>query len=200
MYVISIVLAVSAQMPDSSPTPPSPSEIIQAVAARPELRTGPPPPELTAAVRRRAEDEILADDRIRDAMVLLDARRRNTDWVQGVEELERHAAAWSLLVCLVHPSSDVQIDVLRALTRIQDLRTVSFLLTYAEGNAVYIAGSERATIHGILQATLAETLSTLTGIEVLLEGQDPEGLLAGIKRRREWERENVPRPATQRPA
>jgi hypothetical protein len=130
--------------------------------------------------------EITRSEAVRRAYEKLDAKRRNVEWFDGVAELEKQKAVWSLLSCLCHPSDDVQIHALRSLKRLQDKKAVSFLLIYAEHMAVYEAGSENATIHGIIHESIAETLSSLTGISITIQGQNPAGLLNGVRQWREW--------------
>jgi hypothetical protein len=63
---------------------------------------------------------------------------------------------------------------------------VPFLLIFAEYMAVPEGGSENSTIHGIIHKSVAKTLSTLTGVTVTLDGQDPDGLKRGIRMWRKW--------------
>jgi hypothetical protein len=69
---------------------------------------------------------------------------------------------------------------------LKDKRAVPFLLLYAEYMAVHESGSENATIHGIIHQAAAKTLSALTGVELVLTGQDPQGLKKGLKKWRKW--------------
>ena len=85
---------------------------------------------------------------------LADLRQR-----EGLDELEREGAAWSLASCLCHPHEDVQVRALRALERLGDARVVSFVLTYAEYMAVWEGGSESATIHGMVHSAIAQILA-----------------------------------------
>jgi hypothetical protein len=81
----------------------------------------------------------------------------------------------------------VQIHALRALERLNDKRAVPLLVLYAEYMAVHEGGSENATIHGVIHQATAKTLSALTGVRVTLQrGQDPEGLLRGVRQWRKW--------------
>ena len=102
----------------------------------------------------------------------IDASKRNIEWFEGIAELEKAKALWSLLSCLCHPHDDVQIYTLRrSLKRIGDKRAVPFLLVYAQHMAIYEGGSENATLHGIIHQEIAKTLSALTGINIILKGQ-----------------------------
>ncbi len=153
------------------------------------VRVGFPPeaypvlPAISTAVRGRVCNEIAGSALIRGAYKKLDvAKRRNVDWLEGAAELEKQRAVWCLQSCLCHPSQDVQIHALRSLERLKDKSAVAFLVLYAEYMAVHVGGSENATIHGVIHASLAKTLSVLTGVRVTLQGQDVDGLKKGIKR------------------
>ena len=134
--------------------------------------------------------EMINSPEVKKAYFKLNAKGRNVEWFDGVSELERLKAIWSLQSCLVHPSEDVQIHALRSLARVGDKRVVPFLLVYADHMAVFEGGSENATIHGVIHESIAQTLSTLTGINIKLRGQDPGGLKKGIMRWRKWLGEN----------
>lgn len=165
--------------------------LIDAVSTRPWPGSNYPPlPMLTAAVRLGIDNE-LKDAGIREAYLQLDAKRRNVEWFDGIDRLEKKRAVWSLLSCLTHPSDDAQIYALRGLERINNKKAVSFILTYADAMAVREDGSENATIHGIIHETLAKTLSTLTGIRIKIHGQDPEKLKQGIILWRTWQQKRA---------
>jgi hypothetical protein len=173
-------------------------DLIAAATTRPWPGDGYPAlPALSTEMRGRIGDEIAGSDRVRAAYGKLDAARRdNAEWFEGVAQLEAEGAAWCLTSCVVHPHEDVQIHALRALERIGDRRVVPFLLVYAEYMAVLEGGSESATIHGIVQSSVAKTLSALTGVRVEISGQDPEGLRAAITKWRRW---LVDHPDVERP-
>jgi hypothetical protein len=167
----------------------NPGDLVKAATARVGFSPEGHPvlPSLSTEVRGRVCNEIATSALVRGAYEKLDvAKRRNVDWFEGVAELEKQRAVWCLQSCLCHPSPDVQIHALRSLERLRDKNAVAFLVLYAEYMAVPVAGSENATIHGVLHASLAKTLSALTGVEVTLKGQDEEGLKKGIKRWRKW--------------
>lgn len=52
--------------------------------------------------------------------------------------------------------------------------------------AVYESGSENGALHAVIHETIAETLSSLTGISITIRGQNPEGLMNGVRQWREW--------------
>lgn len=147
-------------------------------------------PSLSTQMQGFVIEELMSSPAVKKAYIKLDTKKRNVEWFQGVSELEKLKAVWSLQSCLAHPSEDVQINALRSLAQIGDKRAVSFLLIYAEYMAVPEGGSENATIHGIIHKTLADTLSTLTGVKIKLDHQDPEGLKQGIAKWRKWLCEN----------
>jgi hypothetical protein len=166
------------------------SDLIKAVTTRPwPGENYPALPSLPSRIQEYVLGEI-ASPAIRRAYEKLDAKRSNGDWFKGIEELEREKAVWSLLSSVCHPHDDVQIHALRSLERLNDKRAVPFLLTYAEYMAVNESGSENATLHGIIQTTVAKTLSALTGVKVAVAGQDPETLKRGIKAWHKWLAEN----------
>jgi uncharacterized protein (TIGR03067 family) len=167
---------------------PTPAELIKAATTRPwPGENYPALPTLSTATRGQVANEIAASPKVRAAYAKLDARGRNTTWFEGVKELEQEKAVWCVASCLVHPSEDVQIHALRALERLNDKRAVPLLVLYAEYMAVHEGGSENATIHGVIHQATAKTLSALTGVRVTLRrGQDPEGLLRGVRQWRKW--------------
>lgn len=179
----------------------SPRDLIKAATTRPwPGEAYPTLPSLSTEMQGRVANEIAASGPVRQAYQKLDAAgRRNVDWFAGVAELEKQKAVWCLLSCLCHPHEDVQIRALRSLERLGDKRAVPFLLLYADYMAVWEEGSENATIHGIIHESAAKTLSTLTGIRVKLDGQDPEGLKQGIKKWRKWLVEQDAASAAARP-
>jgi hypothetical protein len=166
----------------------TPAELLRAATTAPDGRESYPVlPALSTPMRGQAANEMLGAAAVRAAFAKLDrARERNVTWFEGVKELEDHKAAWCLACCLCHPSSDVQIHALRALKRLGDRRVVPFLVLYAEYMAVTIGGSENATIHGVIHTDVAQTLSALTGVRVEIKGQNPEGLLRGVRLWRRW--------------
>ncbi len=166
----------------------SPRELIKAATTRPwPGESYPTLPSLSTEMQGRVANEIAASARVRQAYEKLDAaNRRNVEWFAAVAELEREKALWCLLSCLCHPHEDTQIHALRSLARLGDTRAVPFLILYADYMAVWEAGSENATIHGIIHQATAKTLSALTGIRVELDGQDPQRLKTGIRSWRKW--------------
>jgi RNA polymerase sigma factor (sigma-70 family) len=164
------------------------AELIRAATTEPgRVERYPVPPALSSAMRGEVATEIAGSRAVRAAYARLDAaRERNVTWFEGVKELEKEKAVWCLASCLCHPHPDVQIRALRALGRLKDRRAVPFLVLYAEYMAVFVPGSESATIHDIVHTETAGVLSSLTGVRVTLRGQDPEGLLRGVRLWRRW--------------
>ena len=173
-----------------------PERLIKAAITRPWPGDNYPAlPALPTAMRNLIANEIRSSRAVMSAYAKLDAaNRRNVEWFEGVAELEKQKAVWSLLSCLVHPSEDVQIHALRSLERVADKRAAPFLLIYAEYMAVDEAGDENATIHGVIHESVAKTLSALTGVRVSLKGQDPAGLSRGTKLWRKWQVEHNSAP------
>jgi hypothetical protein len=177
------------------PVQPTPQELIKSATMRPWPGENRPfLPAISSAMRDEIVYEINSSIQVRQSYEKLNtAHRRNIEWFEGVAGLEKEKAIWALLSCLVHPHVDVQGHALDSLARIKDKRTVPFLLIYAEYMAVYVDGSESATLHGLLQQGIAKTISTITGVKWVLDnGQDPEKLKQGIKRWRKWENEHLP--------
>ena len=165
----------------------APKDLIKAATTRPwQGENYPALPSLSSEMLERVAGEITGSETVRRAYEKLDAKRRNVEWFDGVAELEKHKAVWSLLSCVCHPSDDVQIHALRSLKRLQDQRAIPFLLIYAEYMAVYESGSENATLHGIIHESIAETLSSLTGIGITIRGQNPGELKNGVRGWRRW--------------
>ncbi|MEX0653823.1 MAG: HEAT repeat domain-containing protein [Phycisphaeraceae bacterium] len=183
--LLSPLMALSAlgEEAEQEAQPAEAEALLQAATTpSPAQRVHPALPALPTAMRSRVINEIHDSPEVRRAFALLDvSERRNVQWFEGIELLEQAEALWSLQACLVHPSEDVQIHALRALGRLGNERAVPFLLIYAHHMAVLEVGSENATIHGIIHRTLAETVSTLTGVRIALDGQDPQGLRRGIR-------------------
>ena len=171
----------------------SPAEVpklIKAATTRPwPGENYPVLPALSTEMEGGIANEIVGSKAVRAAYTKLDANERNVTWFDGVAELEKAKAVLCLQSCLCHPSPDVQIHVLRSLERLKDKRAVPFLVLYAEYMAVWVDGSENATIHGIIHRSVARTLSSLTGVRVTLKDhrQDPEGLRKGIRLWRKWQ-------------
>jgi hypothetical protein len=121
----------------------------------------------------------------RSALEKLDISRPSAEQLGGVAELERRKAVGCLLVGLSSANPDVRIRAARALALAADAplnpAAVRLMLDHARQAAVFEAGSENATLHGVYQHALAESLNKLTHSSVRLKpGQDPEGLKAGI--------------------
>ncbi len=188
-FLFAACVAAIAQVAPAQPEPlgePSPQDLITPATTplRPEA-VYPALPSLSTAMRGHIVEE-MNEERVRRAFERLNPRRDNNECFEAVDILEKEKAEWSLQACLVHPSEDVQIRALLALGRLRSENAVPFLFIYGHYMAVHEAGSENATIHGIIHRTLAQTLSTITGVEVSIEGQDPEGLERGLLKWTRW--------------
>lgn len=165
-------------------------ELIKAVTTRPwKGESYPLLPSLSTKLKGGVLGE-LKNNSIRKAYEKLNANRGNIEWFEGIEELEKEKALWSLLSCLIHPHEDVQIYSLRSLEKLNDKRAVPFILIYAQYMAVLEGGSENATIHGAIHETIAKTMYSLTNVKVEINRQDPEKLKQGILLWYKWLVEN----------
>jgi hypothetical protein len=164
-------------------------ELIRRATTRPWPGTNYPElPGLPDYIVQHAAREMESTPMVKDAYAKLDAANQsNGSWFQGVAELEKQKAVWSLLTCLCHPHDDVQIHVLRSLARLKDERALPFLLEYARAMAVHESGSENATLHGIIHKETAKALSAITGLTFEMKGgQDPDGLKAAVEATTKW--------------
>ena len=148
-------------------------------------------PSLPSEIVGRIGSEIAASEAIRKAFRDLNPKNSNAQWFDAIDVLEHEHAIWSLQACLCHRSLDVQVKAIRALGRLKDARSVHFLLVYADYMAISVMGSENATVHGFIHGDLAVTLSAITGIQVSILGQDPEGLKKAIRKWQRWELDHV---------
>jgi hypothetical protein len=187
------IVGVAAIALAAEPHRPAPHDLIAAATTRPwPGESFPALPSLSTNTRQQIEQE-MGRAPVRRAFELLDARRsENTNWFGAVEIFEKEKATWSLQACLVHPSEDVQINALRALGRLKDKNAVPFLLIYGDYMAVFEAGSENATIHGIIHESIAGALPSITGVEVKIKGQNPEALKRGLRLWTKWLVEQPP--------
>ena len=182
IFVIVALFACATAAAESSP-----EELIHAATAWPwggknPIKLPPIPKELAKDIAT----EIQSFPAVRAAYEDLDANKRNTTWFAALEKLESEKAVWSLTSALCHPSNDVQIYALRALARVKDERVLPFLFQYADAMAFFQGGSESATIHGIKHVDIAKVFGAITGLEIKIDGQDPQGITAAVKHCREW--------------
>jgi hypothetical protein len=185
--LLCLTVTVQAQAP-SKTADPNPVELIAAATRRPwPGENYPVLPALSSTMQDRVVSEIASSPAVRAAFNQLNATRGNRDWAAGIEALEQQKAIWSLQAALCHPSEDVQVLALRALGRLNDKQSVPFILLYADYMSVLVIGSESATVHGIIQHEIAESLSHITGVPIQIDGQDPEGLQKAIRRWTRWQ-------------
>jgi hypothetical protein len=138
-------------------------------------------PHMSVKLMLAVHGELQKAPRLKDAYARLAANRDNRDWFPALDELEEAKAVACLATALWHPHIDVKIRSARALGRLRDTRSGEYLLQMARSFAVLVGGSEDATLHGIFQHALANALNRIAGTAVRLkEGQDAEGLLAGL--------------------
>jgi hypothetical protein len=166
----------------------TPKDMVDAVVVRPgKGENHPVLPSLPTDLRFKIMNQLATSQPIREAYAKLDAGQRNVSWFEGIAELEKQKAVWPLLSVLCHHSEDAQVYALRSLRQVGDKKAVPFLLIYADYMAVWEEGSENATVHGVVHTEIAKTLSSLTGIQVDIKGQDVEGLKKGIHLWKKWQ-------------
>jgi len=182
-FFVLLVLAGSAR------GGPALSAMIDAVVAQPKgHRAFPALPSLSTQMRGNIGAQLTKSPALRAAYARLGSKHSSV-WREGISALEKQKGVWPLLSALCHHSEDVQIYALRALRRLGDRQAVPFLLIYAEYMAGEEDGSENATIHDVVHQEIARTLSSLTGVEVKLKGQDERRLKEGIHLWRKWQLE-----------
>lgn len=131
------------------------------------------------------ENDFLKNPQTKEVLAKLAATAPRAEQLAAAGELERRKAYGCLLTGLGSPALDLRIRCVRGLANAVDPSSnpvaVRMLINAAIPAAVYKSGSEDATLHGLYQHALAESLNKLTGSDVRLKpGQDPEGLKAGI--------------------
>jgi hypothetical protein len=182
----------------SAPTPPTTAPTpVAGAALRPETQA-----RITAATGGRGtwmvqapdfpldtllcvEGEIARSPSVRAAWTALDGKKILAGGASepAIQSLVDEAAACSLAVLVWHSDIDVDIRIVKAIGGVREATgplVLPFLIASAERLAVYVEGSEAATLHGILQQAIAASLDQLTHADVKLRsGQDPGGLQAG---------------------
>jgi hypothetical protein len=78
----------------------APKDLIKAATTRPwPGENYPALPSLSSETLERVAGEITRSETVRRAYEKLDAKRTNVEWFDGVAELEKQKAVWSLLSC-----------------------------------------------------------------------------------------------------
>jgi hypothetical protein len=112
----------------------------------------------------------------------LEPTQTNVDWFEAIDSLRKAGARWAIAVALGHPDIDARIHAARALGQMRDRATAFYMVEVARSAAVFVSGSESATLHGIWMHALADAISDCTGIRVTLgAGQDPSGLASATQ-------------------
>lgn len=144
-------------------------KLIQKVTVKSPYGTFPQPPDLPIEVIAGVDAEVV-DRKIRAA------------FEKGeIETLQKLGAKWCVAALLASPDIDDRIKATRAVAKIGDIAQASYLLEVADKSAVFVPGSEEATLQGIHMQSLVDSLNALTGEHVTTKPhQDPEGLKAGI--------------------
>jgi hypothetical protein len=113
----------------------------------------------------------LRDPNVRRAFEKLD-----TD---AIEELRKAGAKWTLAAALGNGDVDVRIRAAIALKRLRDPAPASYMTEIARAAAVFVPGSEEATLQGMFMHAIADALAECTGTKIVIKsGQDPDGLKA----------------------
>jgi hypothetical protein len=113
----------------------------------------------------------LRDPNVRRAFEKLD--------MNVMEDLRKAGAKWTLAAALGSGDVDVRIRAARALGKLGDPATAFYMTEIARASAVFVPGSEEATLHGIFMHTISDALGECTGTKIAIgAGQDPDGLKA----------------------
>ena len=113
----------------------------------------------------------LRDPNVRRAFEKLDS--------DAIETLRKAGAKWTLAAALGNTDIDVRIRAANALKRLRDPAPASYMVEIARATAVFVPGSEAATLQYMFMHAIADATSECTGVKIALgNGQDPEGLKA----------------------
>jgi hypothetical protein len=148
---------------------PDVTALIKKVTVKSPYKTFPEPPDLPVEVIAGVDAEIV-DPKIRAAF-----------GSGSIDALQKAGAKWCVAALLDSPDIDDRIHATRALAKIGGIEQAAYLLEVAQASAVFVPGSEEATLQGMHMQALVDTLNALTGEHVTTKPQqDPEGLKAGI--------------------
>jgi hypothetical protein len=127
-----------------------------------------PPPSVEVVEGAATE---LRDPNVRRAFEKLD---------QGaIDELRNAGAKWTLAAALGSHDIDVRIRAARALERLHDPAPASYMTEIARATAVFVPGSEAATLQYMFMRAIAEATSACAGLAIAIKDtQDVEGLKA----------------------
>ena len=113
----------------------------------------------------------LRDPNVRRAFEKLDS--------DAIETLRKAGAKWSLAAALGNTDIDVRIRAANALKRLRDPAPASYMVEIASATAVFVPGSEAATLQNMFMHAIADATSECTGAKIAIkDGEDPEGLKA----------------------
>lgn len=163
----------------------SPSQAESALRAATALRSSwmVPAPEIPSEVACCVALEMARSPSVASAWSGLDARKPSPP-EGAVEVIAEQGAACSLVALLWVTDIDVNLQAARALAKVPEVThplALPFLLSSIERLAVFVEGSEEATLHGRLHDVLFDSMGILTGvISKHKRGQDPDGLRVAI--------------------
>ena len=113
---------------------------------------------------------------LRDASVRRAFEKLDTD---AIEELRKANAKWTLAAALGSSDIDVRIRAARALQRLRDPAPASYMVEIARATAVFVPGSEAATLQNMFMHAIADATGECAAVKIAIkDGQDPEGLKA----------------------
>jgi hypothetical protein len=127
-----------------------------------------PPPSVEVVEGAATE---LRDPNVRRAFEKLDQ--------DSIDTLRDARAKWTLAAALGSHDIDVRIRAARALERLHDAAPASYMVEIARATAVFVPGSEAATLQYMFMHAIAEATSACTGMKIAIKDtQDVEGLKA----------------------
>ena len=113
----------------------------------------------------------LRDPNVRRAFEKLDAT--------AFDDLQKVGAKWTIAAALGSSDIDVRIRAAHALTRLRDPAPAAYMVEIARATAVFVPGSEAATLQGMFMRAIADATNECAGTKIATkDGQDPEGLKA----------------------
>jgi hypothetical protein len=113
-----------------------------------------------------------------------------------LEKLRDALAKWTIAVALGNRDIDVRVGAARTLERMCSLGVAyrpgaaSYMIEVARATAVFVPGSEAATLQGIFMHAIADAVNECLETNIAIkDGQDPEGLKAAA---RAWQKRLCP--------
>lgn len=163
------VTSATSRLCGRNDTPRAPAEIVALIARK----TAPPYYEFPAMPPASVEVVEGAAFEMRDPKV-----RAAFENIR-LGKLREASAKWTIAAALGNGDIDVRVEAARTLERMPDPRACAYMVEVARATAVFVPGSEAATLQGIFMHAIADATSECTGVKIVLkDGQDPEGLKA----------------------